>query len=116
MPSMGCRGKSEGKDKCREDELLHVIRRFCPFADGLHITGLVDLVWPILTWDLAETYGKPIPTVDRDDRQSEVDRLFLARLPSNFGIDWHPSNFSSGLSIAYPMEGPKSRDLLATLF
>jgi hypothetical protein len=26
-------------------------------------------VWLILTWDLAETYRKSIPTVDRDDRQ-----------------------------------------------
>src|SRR5207248_11206511 len=30
-----CRGKSEGKDKCRENELLHVIHRFCPFGGVL---------------------------------------------------------------------------------
>src|SRR5438874_793155 len=32
---MRCRGKSEGKDKYREDELLHVMHRFCPFGDVL---------------------------------------------------------------------------------
>src|SRR5215472_6112691 len=32
---MRCRGKSEGKDKYREDELLHVMPRFCPFGDVL---------------------------------------------------------------------------------
>src|SRR6266478_6616072 len=32
---MRCRGKSEGKDKYREDQLLHVMHRFCPFADVL---------------------------------------------------------------------------------
>src|SRR5919201_550406 len=32
---MRCRGKSEGKDKYREDELLHVMHRFCPFGDAL---------------------------------------------------------------------------------
>jgi len=30
---MRCRSKSEGKDKYREDELLHVMHRFCPFGD-----------------------------------------------------------------------------------
>src|SRR5437763_12532424 len=34
-PGMRCRGKSEGKDKYREDELLHVMHRFCPFGDVL---------------------------------------------------------------------------------
>src|SRR6266436_1909481 len=29
---MRCRGKSEDKDKYREDELLHVMHRFCPFG------------------------------------------------------------------------------------
>src|SRR5260370_1151357 len=29
---MRCRGKSEGKDKYREYELLHAIHRFCPFG------------------------------------------------------------------------------------
>src|SRR5262249_34177299 len=32
---MRCRGKSEGKDKYGEDELLHVMHRFCPFGDVL---------------------------------------------------------------------------------
>jgi hypothetical protein len=32
---MRCRGKSEGKGKYREDELLHVMHRFCPFGDVL---------------------------------------------------------------------------------
>jgi hypothetical protein len=32
---MRCRGKSERKDKYREDELLHVMHRFCPFGDVL---------------------------------------------------------------------------------
>src|SRR5437773_8809470 len=32
---MRCRGKSEGKDKYREDELLHVMHRVCPFGDVL---------------------------------------------------------------------------------
>jgi hypothetical protein len=31
---MRCRAKSEGKDKYREDELLHVMHRFCPFGDA----------------------------------------------------------------------------------
>ena len=30
---MRCRGKSEGKDKYREDEFLRVMHRFCPFGD-----------------------------------------------------------------------------------
>jgi hypothetical protein len=32
---MRCRGKSEGKDKYRDDELLHVMHRFRPFGDVL---------------------------------------------------------------------------------
>jgi hypothetical protein len=32
---MRCRGKSEGKDKYKEDELLHVMHRFCPLGDVL---------------------------------------------------------------------------------
>jgi hypothetical protein len=32
---MRCRGKFEGKDKYREDELLNVMHRFCPFGDEL---------------------------------------------------------------------------------
>src|SRR5215470_671017 len=32
---MRCRGKSEGKNKYKEDELLHVMPRFCLFGDVL---------------------------------------------------------------------------------
>src|SRR5258708_16361450 len=32
---MRCRGKSEGKGKYRQDELLRVMHRFCPFGDML---------------------------------------------------------------------------------
>jgi hypothetical protein len=32
---MRCRSKSEGKDKYKEDELLHVMHRFCPLGDVL---------------------------------------------------------------------------------
>src|SRR6267142_2685621 len=35
LRGMHCRGRSEGKDKYREDELLHVIPRFCAFGDVL---------------------------------------------------------------------------------
>jgi hypothetical protein len=28
-------GKTEDKDKYREDDLLHVVHRFCPFGDVL---------------------------------------------------------------------------------
>src|SRR5215469_15902327 len=70
------------------------------------------LVWLILTWDLAETYRKSIPTVDRDDRQREVDQLFFCKLLPDFGIDFIRLTFNSGsFRCISDGEDPKSNEI-----
>jgi hypothetical protein len=60
---MRCRGKSEGKDNYREDQLLHVMHSFCPFRmmccdNRLYIAGLlIDTILQNLNGDFIARYN-----------------------------------------------------------